>query len=389
MRAAPSAPLLSGRCHHWRQLWLLSLLTAQAAQACLPPGPCPPARRPAGCKNSPLPSVVPHGVSSPLNCTNIPNMESCDLGCQANYAGTAYTTCAAGQFSNYVSTCSAPGAPIAPARPRGVMGPAQRAVHWGGRGACVHLRRRARQGGRARACGGQLGVAGITTCLAWRVAPCPQSIGHHSLLLIACTLLVPMSAPWLDKHLAPHPLRPAACQASDMPPAPGGAITDCGSETPSDAACNATCPAGSHGDPSIMCHGAQWQNWTGTCNQGGASDLAGRHWPAPGSSGASASSAWISSTTRLLPPRQDSTSTLRLRDSLQPARRHPPAPRVTQPPFPPTANHLPACRRASLPPPPANATVPIFACTLKMPGGVCMASCPIGFTGHPTSTCAK
>lgn len=67
-----------------------------------------------------------------------------------------------------------------------------------------------------------------------------------------------------------HPTRPTACQASSMPPAPGGGVTDCGPTTPSGGVCSATCPAGSRGAPSIACVGGEWLSWTGDCFVRGA-----------------------------------------------------------------------------------------------------------------------
>lgn len=65
---------------------------------------------PAGCASSNLPSLVPHGVLLSGNpCRGIANMEACDVGCMPNFKGMAFTTCSAGMFNSFVSTCSAPG----------------------------------------------------------------------------------------------------------------------------------------------------------------------------------------------------------------------------------------------------------------------------------------
>lgn len=53
---------------------------------------------------------MPHGVLLSGNpCRGIGHMEACDVGCMPNFKGMAFTTCSAGMFNSFVSTCSAPG----------------------------------------------------------------------------------------------------------------------------------------------------------------------------------------------------------------------------------------------------------------------------------------
>lgn len=68
----------------------------------------PPCRT--GCSKAKPPSIVPHGVSLGMgHCNDVGNMEACYVGCMTNFVGTAFSTCSAGMFNSFVSTCSAPG----------------------------------------------------------------------------------------------------------------------------------------------------------------------------------------------------------------------------------------------------------------------------------------